>query len=91
MVARRLLAPALIAAAVAAAAEDGPSPTTEDAARDLAIAVQRMLDALMAQTRPWADALDEVLRNPEAFEAPERLPNGDIIIRRRTPDDDVDL
>lgn len=93
MVVTRLLAPAVLALACgAAAAQDRPAPSTEDAARDLAIAAQRMLEALMSETRPWADALAEVLRDPDAFEAPERLPNGDIIIRRRQPvDDDVAL
>lgn len=41
------------------------------------------MEALQRQTGPWADALGAVIADPDAYETPETLPNGDILIRKR--------
>ncbi|WP_139284031.1 hypothetical protein [Rubrimonas cliftonensis] len=49
------------------------------------------IEALQQRTGPWADALGAVIANPDAYETPKTLPNGDIVIRRRAePSDEPD-
>ncbi len=46
---------------------------------------RRLLQGLSSELGPALDALRERLDDLDAYYPPEMLPNGDIIIRRRTP------
>ncbi len=46
---------------------------------------RRLLQGLMDELEPTLDDLREALDGLDAYEAPEVLPNGDIIIRRKQP------
>jgi len=45
--------------------------------------MRRDLEGAMAELEPRLDALADMIGNIDAYEAPERLPNGDIILRRK--------
>ena len=54
--------------------------------RDLmAEALRLFMKGLMAEMEPALDDLGSLLENLDAYHPPEVLPNGDIIIRRKTP------
>ncbi len=53
-------------------------------------ATRLMLKGLMQELGPAWDELQALLDNLNAYEAPEVLPNGDIIIRRKVPLDPQD-
>ncbi len=54
--------------------------------RDLmAEALRLFMRGLMEEMEPAFDDLNSLLENFDAYHPPEILPNGDIIIRRRTP------
>jgi hypothetical protein len=54
--------------------------------RDLmAEALRLFMKGLMAEMEPALDDLGNFLDNLDAYHPPEVLPNGDIIIRRKTP------
>ncbi len=44
-----------------------------------------LLRGLMDEMTPAMEELEEALRDLSAYEPPEFLPNGDIIIRRKEP------
>ena len=48
-----------------------------------------LLRGLMSEMEPAFRELEEALDNLNAYHPPEILPNGDIIIRRRTPSEDA--
>lgn len=48
-------------------------------------ATRLILRGLMKEMEPGLQELEDVLRHLDAYEAPEILPNGDIIIRRKVP------
>lgn len=82
---RSALAIALIATPLAA--QDAPA---RDPAERAAEALERLgrsaleaLDELGALTGAWSEALAPVLADPDAYDPPETLPNGDVLIRRR--------
>jgi hypothetical protein len=53
----------------------------DDLTRDLA----PLLDDLATRLDPWMRQLTDMLGDLSGWEAPEVLPNGDILIRRRPP------
>ena len=58
----------------------------EESGRDLmAEALRLFMKGLMAEVEPALDDLGDLLDNLDAYHPPEVLPNGDIIIRRKTP------
>ena len=48
-----------------------------------------LLRGLMSEMEPAFRELEDALDNLHAYHPPEILPNGDIIIRRRTPVEDA--
>ena len=48
-------------------------------------ALRLFMKGLMAELEPALDDLGDLLDNLDAYHPPEVLPNGDIIIRRKTP------
>lgn len=51
----------------------------------MAEALRLFMQGLMKEMEPALDDLSELLDNLDAYHPPEMLPNGDIIIRRKTP------
>ena len=47
--------------------------------------MRMMVEGLVAEMAPAMDQLRELTDQLDAYHAPEVLPNGDIIIRRKTP------
>ena len=45
------------------------------------------LRAFAERMGPMLDQLSDLMGDVSAYHAPERLPNGDILIRRKTPDE----
>ena len=61
---------------------------TDPGGRDLmAEALRLFMRGLMEEMEPAFDDLSNLLENIDVYHPPEMLPNGDIIIRRRTPID----
>ena len=68
------------------AATPVPAQDTGSEGRDLmAEALRLFMRGLMEEMEPAFDDLNSLLENFDAYHPPEILPNGDIIIRRRTP------
>ena len=63
--------------ALAQEVEDEPEPLTRG--------IEQMLQDLFSEIEPSLRQLRETIGNLDDYEAPEMLPNGDIIIRRKTP------
>ena len=62
------------------------SAQDEEQGRDLmSEALRLFMKGLMQEMEPALDDLGDLLDNLDAYHAPEVLPNGDIIIRRKTP------
>ncbi|NNL18844.1 MAG: hypothetical protein HKP37_08915 [Boseongicola sp.] len=60
--------------------------TPELEGRDLmSEALRLFMRGLLEEMEPAIDDLSALLDNLDAYHAPEVLPNGDIIIRRKTP------
>lgn len=83
-----LLAANLAFAPVLAVAQDTPpqpNPDIAEGADKLSQGLKLLFQGLLAEgEKGWQDLVDW-LGDLSAYEAPERLPNGDIIIRRREP------
>ena len=63
-----------------------PSFAEEDQGRDLmAEALRLFMRGLLEEMEPAVDGLEGLLDDLSAYHAPEVLPNGDIIIRRKRP------
>lgn len=83
---RTLIIPlVLLFGAPAAQGDEAPlvfpdRPTIEEMMRG----AREALEALRGTVSPWMEGLGAVLENPEDYLPPETLPNGDIVIRRRT-------
>ncbi len=45
-----------------------------------------LMDEMLGAVGPWFSELGEMLGDLSGWHAPEFLPNGDILIRRRAPD-----
>lgn len=70
---------AVLLAAPASAQEESPG-------RDLmAEALRLFMQGFMAEMEPALEDLENFVDNLNAYHPPEVLPNGDIIIRRKTP------
>ncbi len=52
--------------------------------------MRNLLDRFLADIDPALEALREGLSDLNSYHAPEILPNGDIIIRRKTPVERLD-
>jgi hypothetical protein len=85
------LVAALMIAASPALAQDAPTPTPpanpelSEGAQKLSEGMKLLLRGLLAEGEEgWANLLTW-LDDLSQYEAPEQLPNGDIIIRRKTP------
>lgn len=60
----------------------------EEQGRDLmGEALKLFMRGLMAEMEPAMEGMEGLLEDLSAYHPPEILPNGDIIIRRRTPVD----
>ena len=57
----------------------------EDEPESLTRGIEQMLRDLFSNVEPALRELRETIGNLDDYEAPEMLPNGDIIIRRKTP------
>ena len=63
-----------------------PLAAQEDRGRDLmAEALRLFMQGFMAEMEPAIEDLEGFLQDLNAYHPPEVLPNGDIIIRRKTP------
>lgn len=68
-----------------AAEQHDPTPD-EPMGRDLmGEALRLFMQGLMSEMEPALDDLSELLGEIDSYHPPEMLPNGDIIIRRKTP------
>ncbi len=82
-----------VALAAPASAQDTPTPPEGDGTRDslreglglMEQGTRRLLEGLLREFGSAVEGLEEALRDLSAYHPPEVLPNGDIIIRRRTP------
>ncbi len=81
----RHLAILLVLAGSAAAAQDADGETDPPPR-----GIEQFLDDLFAEVEPRLRELRDAIGNLADYEAPEMLPNGDIIIRRKTPLDPED-
>lgn len=76
-----------------AAAQGTPTPPPDGETRDsmregfglMEQGTRRLLEGLLREFGSAVEGLEEALRDLSAYHPPEVLPNGDIIIRRRTP------
>lgn len=82
---------------VMAQTDDAPPPTLEDSLgqlRDGAGALLRLLmdemEPALQDMAPLLDRLSELTTSLPGYHPPEILPNGDILLRRRTPEDAPD-
>lgn len=92
---------AALAAAPASAAEEGERILpTEEELQELGRQAERLAREFAERMSPLMRKLEELAGDLTAYEAPEMLPNGDIIIRRKpdekpapppTPEDGVAL
>lgn len=75
---RLIAVPLILALALPAMADDAETtpPTVQDR-------FGALIDQLMNRLEPGFDALGEMMGDLSGWHAPEFLPNGDIIIRRR--------
>ena len=78
---RRLLIPMVLLASPAFAQD---APATEGRVL-MAEALRLFMRGLLEEMEPAIDDFSALLDNLDAYHAPEVLPNGDIIIRRKTP------
>ena len=63
-----------------------PLAAQEERGRDLmAEALRLFMQGFMAEMEPALEDLEGFLEDFNAYHPPEVLPNGDIIIRRKTP------
>lgn len=82
-----VLIAALAFAAPAVAQDDG----VEEGVDLLSEGTRMLLRGLMDEIEPALRELRGALQDLDAYEAPEILPNGDIIIRRKEPLDPGDV
>jgi hypothetical protein len=79
-----MIATALWMAAVPAASQEGD---VEEGMDLLSEGTRLLLRGLLAEMEPALRDLRGALDNLNAYHPPEMLPNGDIIIRRKTPEE----
>lgn len=76
----------------ASMAQDAPkddAPLTEEFNK-LADGMRKLLESFSDDVAPMMEGLAEQLKGLDAYHPPEVLPNGDIIIRRKTPSEQDD-
>ena len=79
---RRLTIILALMGAPALAQETGEEPQGRDL---MAEALRLFMQGFMAEMEPALEDLELFLQDLNAYHPPEVLPNGDIIIRRKTP------
>jgi hypothetical protein len=85
-----ILAFCLAVAAPVSAQDDGDGEIG-DGLDLLGEGTRMLLEGLMDELGPALEGLREKLHDLDAYHPPEMLPNGDIIIRRKTPLKDEDI
>lgn len=87
-----------IAALITAAALMAGPATAQDSSDDISEGMDLLqqgtmllLQGLMAELAPALSDLEDSISDLNMYHAPEILPNGDIIIRRRQPEADQDV
>lgn len=82
-----LLAASLALTPALAPAQDAPdeNPDLAEGAEKLSEGFRQLFQGLMLEGQEGWDKLGDWLDDMNAYEPPERLPNGDIIIRRKVP------
>ncbi len=65
----------------------GLAEEIEPMMKDLAIEMEPKMRALAEEMAPVLEQLGKLVDNMDAYHPPERLPNGDIILRRKAPTD----
>ncbi|MFY0692141.1 MAG: AAA+ family ATPase [Paracoccaceae bacterium] len=90
----KAIAPLLVALCLATPASAQTDPAQTDPAEpegvpetleQFAEQMRSLLEGLSDELAPMLEGLNERLRGLGSYEAPEILPNGDIIIRRKPP------
>ena len=86
---KALLIAALLALPLPALAEDAekPDPPMIEGLEDLAEGMRKLLEGFTDDMAPLMEDMADQLKGLNAYHPPEVLPNGDIIIRRKTPDE----
>jgi hypothetical protein len=74
-----------VAFAAPVSAQDEGGGEMSDGLDLLSEGTRMLLEGLMDELGPALEGLRENLQDLDAYHAPEMLPNGDIIIRRKTP------
>lgn len=69
---------------------EGQILPNEEELRALGDMAQRMMREFAGRMEPMAERLKALVDDLDAYEAPEMLPNGDIIIRRKPDADPVE-
>ncbi|RMD50155.1 MAG: AAA+ family ATPase [Alphaproteobacteria bacterium] len=82
---RRAAGAALVAALLAAPAAEAGSDKLSEGWQRLGEGMRMLLEGISEEARPMIAELLRLLDDVSAYELPERLPNGDIIIRRKRP------
>ncbi len=85
----KALIPALIAVSLASPAvaeETKPEPYLEGL-NEFAEGMRKLLEGFADELEPMMEDLAERLEGLRGYHPPEVLPNGDIIIRRKTPEE----
>lgn len=83
-----LLAASLALTPLAGVADETPPPANPDIAQGaekLSEGLRLLFRGLMSESQKSWDELVQWLGDFSAYEPPERLPNGDILIRRKVP------
>lgn len=74
-----------VAIALLLAVSPAAAQYSDDGYGPLARGLEDMMRDLFSQVEPRLRELRDAIDNLDDYEAPEMLPNGDIIIRRKTP------
>jgi hypothetical protein len=77
----------LLAQPLTAAGTDEPEPPKQFDFEKFADAAREVLDKLTEEVLPLLKELGEKVGEVSEYQAPEVLPNGDIIIRRKKPEE----
>ena len=80
-----LAAALLIPAALMTPAANAQTTDPEGGASRMREGLRMLLEGFGTEMAPALDRLRSLTDQLDAYEAPEMLPNGDIIIRRKTP------